>query len=80
MIIGTNDSSQLAGPVPGSTPSLDPIFNTRLDLGTVTGPTPSTVAGHVTLMVINLYTTFYYRKSIIVEDLISSKLFMKKIV
>ena len=70
MTIGTNNSSLPAGSALGSTPS----FASTFDVGLVF----YAVAGRIASVIINLYTTFYYGKAAIAEDLTSLKLYMKE--
>lgn len=80
MIIGTNNSSPLAGPALSPTLSLASAFNVGFVSGAMTFPAPDAVVGSVALVVINLDTMFFYGKTIMAEDLTSSKLYIKRII
>lgn len=78
MTIRTNNSFPPSGPTPGPNLSSTPTFNVGLFFGAVTAPAFSAIIGFITLVVINSHITFYYRKTVIVEDLTSSKFDMKE--
>ena len=78
MTIGINNSSLPARPTPGLAPSSTSMFDANLIPGTVTILAFGLVANCVAFVVTNSYTTFYFGKLVITEDLTSSKLYIKK--
>lgn len=82
-----NSSMPLASHVPGSVTGSAPgflagfVFDSIISLafGSITGPAPSVIASYVILMVINTTKgNYFYEKQIMIEDLINSKLYIKK--
>ena len=68
----------IAGPAPDSVTSPAPGSVAGPAPDSVTGPAPSVVAGRVALVVIDpTKGNYFYGKQITVEDLTSSKLYMK---
>lgn len=78
MTIRIDDSFPLVGPAFGPTPSPTPAFDVGLISSAVTAPAPGTIACCIIPVVINYYTTFYHRKVVMAEDLISVKLYTKE--
>lgn len=80
MIIGTNDSSPSSGLAFDLAPSLSLLLNIGLVSGTVTASTLADVASCVTPVIINSHTMFYYRKTVMTEDLTNLKFYIKGII
>lgn len=80
MIIRINNSSPLSGPIFGSVLSFAPIFDGGLIFDTIIVSALCVIADCIASMIINLYTTIYYRKAVKTKDLISLKLYIQGII